>query len=143
MAKKLHAIQAYSPRIKAGLTVTTDEVVSAIAGRSTYTEGEVQGMLMEFREVLLQYFRAGKGVRLEGLGIFAPKINMEGAIGLIHWPDRPLIQRLNKRGGYTGKILNRNMIGKSTEDLIARWNEEHPDDPIEEVKDKGKKDKKK
>ncbi|NIM15499.1 MAG: hypothetical protein GTO45_26260 [Candidatus Aminicenantes bacterium] len=140
MAKKLHAIQAYSPRIKQGITVTTDDVASAIAGRSTYTEGEVHGMLMELREVMLLYFRAGQGVRLEGLGIFAPKINLEGVIRLMHWPDKPLVQRLNKGEFYTGKILNRDMIGKTTEDLIARWNEEHPDDPIEEEKDKGKKD---
>ena len=86
----------------------------------------MHGMLMELREVMLLYFRAGQGVRLEGLGIFAPKINLEGVIRLMHWPDKPLVQRLNKGEFYTGKILNRDMIGKTTEDLIARWNEDHP-----------------
>ena len=67
--------------------------------------------------------------------------DINGTIKLVHWPDKQLIRRLNKKGEFIGKIVNKDMIGKDSAALIARWNEEHPDDPIEETSGKGKKDK--
>jgi hypothetical protein len=33
-------------------------------------------------------------------------------------------------GKFKGKVFNRDMIGKSVEEMIQRWNQEHPDDKI-------------
>ena len=37
---------------------------------------------------------------------------------------------MNKLNAFSGEIINRDMMGKTTQDLIDRWNEDHPDDLI-------------
>jgi hypothetical protein len=120
-----------------------DSVVKYISGRTGFNSGEIHGVLYELHDTLLHYLYAGNSVKLAGLGTFATKIDINGTIKLVHWPDKKLIRRLNKEGEFIGKIVNKDMIGKDSAALIARWNEEHPDDPIEETSGKGKKDKKK
>lgn len=142
MAKPIHAVQAYSPRIKKANTVTMDSVVKYISERTGFNRGEIYGVLFELHDTLFHYLYAGNSVKLEGLGTFATKIDITGTIKLVHWPDKKLVRRLNKEGEFIGEIVNKDMIGKKSADLIARWNEEHPDDPIEEKSGKGKKDKK-
>jgi hypothetical protein len=46
-----------------------------------------------------------------------------------HRLDWGLRRDLN-RGEYTGRMLNRGNIGKTADDLVARWNVEYPDDPV-------------
>ncbi|MBL7065833.1 MAG: hypothetical protein ISS49_16780 [Anaerolineae bacterium] len=52
----------------------------------------------------------------------------EGAAG--HRLDTALKNRLNAPGAFRGEIENRDMIGKTADDLVARWNAEHPDVPV-------------
>ena len=33
-------------------------------------------------------------------------------------------------GVFTGTIANRDNIGKTSAELVSRWNEEHPDDQV-------------
>ena len=37
---------------------------------------------------------------------------------------------LNMPGTFSGTIVNREFIGKSSADLIAKWNEENPTDQV-------------
>jgi len=37
---------------------------------------------------------------------------------------------MNIPGIFTGTILNREHIGKTSDELVARWNAEHPEDPV-------------
>jgi hypothetical protein len=33
-------------------------------------------------------------------------------------------------GMFTGTILNREYIGKTAAELVAKWNEDNPEDPV-------------
>ena len=37
---------------------------------------------------------------------------------------------LNLPGIFKGKIINRENIGKSGEELVSMWNEAYPEDPV-------------
>jgi hypothetical protein len=37
---------------------------------------------------------------------------------------------LNATGAFTGKIKNRENLGKTSQELAELWNEEHPDNRI-------------
>jgi hypothetical protein len=37
---------------------------------------------------------------------------------------------LNVPGIFTGSIRNRENIGKTTEELVTRWNSDNPDDQV-------------
>ena len=41
-----------------------------------------------------------------------------------------ILNRLNAEGGFRGRVRNVESVGQSSADLAARWDEEHPDDPV-------------
>ena len=131
MANKIRAISAYRPKIKHGLSVDVKEASDLIAGRSSLNEGGVHDSLLEYRNVCIQSMRTGRSVKLMGLGLLSPSISLDGSIKVSFRADRELIGELNKKNaGFKGQIINRDMIGKTVDDLVARWNTEHPDDPV-------------
>ena len=59
------------------------------------------------------------------------KIISQGVAGLR--PDRGAIAGLNNHLLWTGdKVKNHANMTKTSAELVAQWNEEHPDDPVEE-----------
>jgi hypothetical protein len=73
---------------------------------------------------------AGRAVKLEGLGTYTPKVGLDGRFDVAHRTDSALKKRLNAPGAFSGDIVNRDMIGETSDDLVARWDEEHPGDPV-------------
>ena len=46
-------------------------------------------------------------------------------------PDRSLLGNVRKTDDFFGEVINRQHIGKSGDDLVALWNVEHPENPVE------------
>lgn len=69
-------------------------------------------------------------MKFEGLGTYAPSIDLKGQIKVMHRADRSLVNALNAQGAYQGKIENRGKIGKSVDDLVASWNAQNPGEII-------------
>lgn len=130
MANKMHAIGAYRPRIKLGKRVERKDLVVFIARSSNLNEGSISQTLLELRDAIIFFNLRGIPVRLEGLGIFYPTIDLDGNIGIGYRPDLALKNAYNAPDAYQGNIENKDMIGMTLDDLIIRWNEEHPEDPI-------------
>lgn len=130
MASKITAISAYRPRIELGPTVKQTELVQYIAGRIGLTEGTLEMVLKELRDAVIFYNRAGRGVKLEGLGTYLPNLKVDGTFDVEHRLDRDIKNALNAPAAFAGTLLNRDHIGRSADDLIALWNTEHPDDPV-------------
>jgi len=57
---------------------------------------------------------------------------MDGELDVLFRPDPAMLKDLNDRSKFTATILNRANIGKSADELVAQWNAEHPEDPVEE-----------
>ncbi len=136
MATILQVIQAYSPRIIKGPIIGIDDVVSYIADRTGMNEGPIRLALMELRDAVAFYNLKGSSVKLDGLGIYSPDIDLSGTVKVSHRPDKGLKNRLNAPGEFRGHIKNHKMIGMSMEELVEIWNEEHPDDPVKWKKKK-------
>ncbi len=131
MAKRMHAIQAYSPRIKLSTPLDIEYVSEFIAGRSSLNMGDVKNVFREIREALLHYFSVGQSVQMDDVGIFRPVIARDGSLRINFKADRKLIRKLNDAETNLN-IKCKDMIGKTDADYIARWNDEHPDDPVED-----------
>lgn len=136
MPKEVKAIYAYTPRVKLERMVELQTLVSYIAGRTSFNKGPIQAMLYEFADALVFFARSGQPVRLPGLGIFAPKIDRNGVFGLNFKMDKHLKSEMNTKGTFTGEVVNRDMIGKPVEEMVERWNNDHPDDKIKIKKEK-------
>lgn len=106
------------------------ELVKLISGRTGLNRGDIRQVLSELKEAISFFHLAGRAVKIEGLGSYSPRINLKGVFSISHRLDPELKSELNQDREYEGEIINRDMIGKTIEELVTRWNEEHPDDPV-------------
>jgi hypothetical protein len=126
----MKAVGTYMPRIVRGPAVERDELVEFIARSTGLNESGVQQVLLELRDAVLYHTRRGRAVKLGGLGVYYPSIKLDGTLQIIHRIDNYLKKRFNMPGLFEGEIANSENIGKLVEELVAIWNEAHPDDPI-------------
>lgn len=131
MAKKITAIRTYRPELKRMRTMQTEALMEQLVQRTALSQGAVWQAVYELRDTLLMALRAGQAVKVQGLGTFSPTIRMNGELDIIFRADPRMLRDLNTETLYA-TILNKDSIGKSADELVARWNAEHPDDPVEE-----------
>ena len=130
MAEKINAIARYRPRVKLGKRALLAEVVKLIVARSTLNEGEVCNALRELRDVIGYLCIVGRPVLLDGIGTFTPELNLDGTLKISHRLSSYLKNEINKPNVFLGDFVNFENIGKTSNELVAIWNEENPDDPI-------------
>jgi hypothetical protein len=130
LADKIAVIRAYSPELKRLRTMHTEELMEIVVQRTSLSEGEVHHVVYTLRDVLLMAHRAGQAVKVEGLGTFTPTIR-RGNLDIAFRPDVQLRKELNHPGKLHTTILNKENLGKSADELVELWNQEHPDDPVE------------
>ena len=59
-----------------------------------------------------------------------PTIDAQGNLSVSVRVDKRITAALNVPGAFTGKVNNSANIGKTTDEFVGMWNEEHPEDPI-------------
>jgi ribosomal protein S16 len=129
MAKRITAVGAYRPRIEQAPRIDTAELAELLAMRTGMHESELRYVLTELRDVVAHALAQGHSVRIEGLGVFAPSLRVDGSFTVTVRVDRFQVRKLNHPGGFRGTVRNREHIGKSPAALVAQWNTAHPDDP--------------
>ena len=131
MASRIQAINTYRPKLKRGCTVGFDELVAYLTGHSGVTEGQIIRVLYLLADAVVFYGQVGRGVRLPGLGTYLPNLRPDGTWNVEHRQDRELKNRLNRESHFSGTVLNKENLGKSPDELVALWNQIHPEDPVE------------
>lgn len=130
MAHKIKAINTYRPRVEQGNTVQKPELIRGLSRATSLVEGTVELAMKELRDQLIEHCRSGRAVNVDGLGIWTPTIALGGTLNIQYRPDPAFSYRLNLPGVFTGKIHNPQNIGKTSEDLVAMWNEANPTDLV-------------
>ena len=130
MAHRIKAINAYRPRIEQGNTVQKPELIRAVSRATGIVEGTLDQNIKELRDQLIEYCRAGRAVKVEGLGTWTPTVTLDGTFDIQYRPDPAFSYGLNIPGIFTGTIVNREHIGKTGPELVAKWNEENPSDLV-------------
>ena len=131
MAKRIQAINKYCPRIVLGKTIQLKELVNYIADRTGLNKGDIQIALSELSAAIQFFNKQGQGVKLEGLGTYQPKIDLQGKYSVLHRLDKEIENSLNTPGAFSGEVTNKEYIGKTVDDLVAKWNEDNPTDLVE------------
>jgi hypothetical protein len=121
MAHRIKAVNAYRPRIEQGSTVQKPELIRAVSRATSLVEGSVDQAVKEVRDQIVEFCRAGRAVKVDELGTFTPTLDLEGYFAIAFRADPSMSYNLNMPGTFSGKTSN---------ELIARWNEEHGDDPV-------------
>ena len=129
MAKKINAITAYRPRIQLIEAADVNRFMQLITNRTTLSSGVVKNVQESEVETLTGLLLEGRPVHT-GIAIFTPSIDLNGDIEVKVRVDKRILAALNTPGAFTGQIVNRENIGKTSDDLAAQWNEDHPEDPV-------------
>ncbi|HOC22061.1 MAG: hypothetical protein GYA30_07990 [Chloroflexi bacterium] len=130
MASRIKAVNAYAPKIKLGKRVEMGDLVAFIARGTGLNESGVRQVLLELRDAVLFFTLQGQPVKLEGLGTYTPTIDLAGELGIGHRADIALKNGLNVPGKFRGEIIHHENLGKTSDELVALWNAEHPEDPV-------------
>ena len=130
IAHRIQATNAYRARTEQGCTVQKPELVRALSRATGLVEGSIAQSIKELRDQIIEFNRTGRAVKVDGLGTFSPSIDLNGNLSISYPPDSALNNGLNFPGVFTGTILNRENIGKTSEELIALWNENFPGDQV-------------
>jgi len=130
MAPRIKAVNAYRPRIEQGNTVQKPELVRALSRATGLVEGSIVQSIKELRDQIIEFNRSGRAVKVDGLGTFSPSIDLGGNLAISYRADPVLSNGLNIPGIFTGTILNRENVGKTSEELVARWNIDNPTDEV-------------
>jgi hypothetical protein len=67
-----------------------------------------------------------------GSAIYTLSIDLDGDFEVKVKVDKRLLRALNGEGAFRGHLINGENVGKSSDDLVALWNRDHPDDPVED-----------
>jgi hypothetical protein len=131
MANKIEAITTYRPRVDRDRTLDTGKLASYIEARTSLNHGEILNVLMELHEGIKFFCLEGNAVKISGLGTFGPSIQLNGRLRVNTRLDVGINKAMNVVGAFKGAVVNRDNIGKTSDDLVELWNAEHPDDPVE------------
>ena len=131
MAPRIKAVNAYRPRIEQGNTVQKPELLRAASRATGIVEGTLDQSIKELRDQIIEFNRAGRAVKVDGLGTFSPNIDLDGNLSISFRADSAFGNGLNVPGIFTGTVINRENIGKTSAELVALWNESYPSDPVD------------
>jgi hypothetical protein len=129
MAKQIQAVAVYRPRINYGDAAGEDRFMELITQRTTLSSGVVKNVQEAEVETLMGLLLDGRPVHT-GIAIYTPSIDLDGNLQVNVRVDKRIISGLNSPGAFRGHLTNADSIGKTSADLVAMWNEEHPDDPV-------------
>jgi hypothetical protein len=90
----------------------------------------VDQAVKEMRDQIVEYCRAGRAVKVDGLGTFTPNIDLDGTLAVSFRADPFINYGMNVPGTFSGTIRNRANIGKTSDELVALWNAQYPDDQV-------------
>lgn len=129
MAKKIQAWAKYGPKIKLGDPMMPEELIENIVAATNQSRGSVLAVLSELDVQTESGLKAGRIVRLPNGTHYEPIGKKDGAINIGVRVNPDLDKKVN--AGFRGTWLNSQNIGKTEEEIIELWNDEHPEDPIE------------
>ena len=130
MAKQIQAINAYRPRLELGDPATAQRYMELVTQRTTLSPGVVKNVQESEVETLIGLLLEGRAVHT-GISIYTPSIDLDGDLEAKIRVDARIVRELNAQGAFRGRIINAENIGKTAADLVALWNADHPDDPVE------------
>ncbi len=128
MAKKIQAWVEFGPRIELAATMTSNELIENIVAATNQSRGSVLAVLSELDVQIEAGLKAGRIVHLPNGTHYEPIGKKDGSIDLSVRVNPDVDKRVNSE--FRGKWLNSANFGKSQDEIIALWNEKHPDDLV-------------
>ncbi len=103
-----------------------------MAKNTTYNTEEIYSILRLCVQETKDALKEGETVKYDGLLTVTLSMKVGGKVKMGSRADRGATAELNNPTLWTAKkVSNHANLTKTTDELIDRWNVEHPDDPVE------------
>src|SRR6266487_2710719 len=130
MAHRIQVISIYRPRVEQGNTVQKPELIRSVSRATGIVEALLDYVIKELRDKIIEFLRSGRAVKIEGLGTWTPNVGLDGKFHIQYRPDAALVKELNIPCTFTGTIRNCNNTGRTGNEIVQKWNEDHPEDLV-------------
>jgi nucleoid DNA-binding protein len=131
MATLIQAVTAFRPRIASKETLGLDILTLRLTRGSLVTRSIARMVLTDLSEEIRNALLQGNAVNLPGIGRFSVSMGTDGRLRPNVRVATELRNALATPGAFGGDVIRRENIGLSTAEIVALWDEEHPDDPVE------------
>ena len=131
MANWIEAVNRYRPRVTNAPTIDIDFLAERLAVGTLITRPLARMVLEELGREVAGLLRTGHKVRLPGIGTLAPHVRLGGRMHPAIRFDPVLRASLSTVDDFLGGVQHRESVGLDLAALKVRWDEEHPDDPLE------------
>jgi len=132
MANKLGVLSKVGPRIINQGAVDLETMAGRISKNTTYNTEEIYSVLRLCVREAQEALQAGETVNLDGLFTITLSMKVGGKVKIGTRADRGAVAGLDNPMLWTAKVSNHANMAKTTKELMAAWNAEHPDDPVED-----------
>jgi hypothetical protein len=129
VATLIQAFQKFGPKIDLMEAADPKRFMELITQRTTLSTGVVKNVQESEVETLIGLLKEGRSVNT-GVAIFRPTIDAQGNLSVSVRVDKRITAALNVPGAFTGKVTNSANIGKTTDEIVHMWNQDHPADMI-------------
>jgi hypothetical protein len=129
MAKRIKVWAESGPHLEPADPITPESLIERITQGTNQTSGSIKAILDELDVQIETGLKEGRIVQLPNGTHYKPTGKKDGSIEVNVRVNPDLVKRVN--GTFRGKWRNAGNIGKSEAEIMALWNETHPDDPAE------------
>ena len=129
MANKLQAWVEFGPRLEPTDPITSEGMIERIVAASNQSRGSVKAILDELDVQMEIALKEGHIVQLPNGTHYKPTGHKDGRIDINVRVNPRIVKNLNAH--FRGQWRNAENIGKSEAEIIALWNQAHPEDLIE------------
>ncbi len=129
MAKRIQAFTEFGPRLEPATPLSGEELIEQVTEGSNESQSSVLAVLSALDSTMEQALKAGRIVRLPNGTHYRPIGKQDGTIRIKVRVNPIVIRDVNDN--FRGNWYNAEHIGKSTDEIVALWNEAHPEDPVE------------
>lgn len=126
---RISAINILRPRARTASLVDVKTLANYVATRSNLSVSDVRHALEELHNAVLFFCALGHSVKLEGLGVYRPDVELDGRKTIHYRMDQHLLTGINVVP-FSARIENGENVGKTADELVALWHELHPDTPV-------------
>jgi len=133
MAKKIAVINKLRAKIVGQGVVDLEAMAKRVSKNTTFNAEEVNSMLRLFVQEAIAALQAGETVKIDDLLNLSANMKVGGKVSLGTRPDRGAIAGLsNPELWPASEVTNHANMTKTTDELLAQWDVEHPNDLVED-----------
>ncbi len=131
MATLIEAVNAYRTRVLPKETIGMNILARRLAHGSLANESIARMVLTDLQREVRNALIEGHPVQLPGIGRFSLHMRVGGRLRLAVRADRGLQSAIGDPANFEGDLLRVENIELDTAAIVALWNAEHPEDPVE------------